>query len=969
MRESEPYPGEFYAPSVEELQDLFPKLEILELIACGGMGAVYKARQPQLDRFVALKILPPSVGKAQEYAERFRREARAMAQLNHPGVVGIFDFGQAGDYFFFVMEYVDGFTLHELIRAGSLEPKKAFSLFLQVCAGLAYAHEKGVVHLDIKPGNIMLDKEGRAKILDFGLASLRRGGETDGAKEDMGTPDYAAPERFGSDGIVDHRADIYSLGVVLYETLVGKVPKGEFAAASTLSEVDPAVDEVIENCLAPDPEDRYGAVQDLSRAVSASRRARQSVAGKKEREGDARPVKDLAAEKRREVVLSRLKWRLGILLVLAMLVGAGAFLFRDKIKLEFRKKQQSGAISGGKAGDQAEEMKTRLEEERAEKVKEVAPIVAEEKRVPDQKVKALSSEQTFTNGVGIEMIRVPEGSFRMGDLSGNQRENESPVHSVELSGYYLAATELTEGQWKSVMGRMRGDERGDRYPHDRVSWEAAMKFCRKLTEDEQAAGRLPEGYVYTLPTEAQWEHACRAGTESDYAGNLDALAWYADNSAGESHPVAGKQPNAWGFFDLHGNVSEWCLDHYAEKYPQDGALGHYGKGRLRVQRGGSWNDEGGRCRSAARTANRPAFRGAETGFRPCLTRAELVPLEQVDSNTAEEGEVSDEDEMEAEESSSVSDVAEEEDKRVDEATLEVPAIALKRVARLVGHEGAVHAVAVSPDAPFVVTGGADATLRIWQSVTGVLLQTLAARGPVAALSFSQDGRFLAVAGEASPEIAVWSMADRQVIRKVGSGLGRGIRDLVFLADGRSVAALHVFEDGQTDTAVIVWDLSSMKIRSRYDIRRQGMDSLAWTETGAAIVASSTRKGVVCVVPGERKVLWERDDLQGAVSVSPDGSVAHVGNQTVLMDGGVNAHEELRVRNNATALASDAGGRGYYALGLEYGKVLLRDAGNGAAIVVKQEYDGHCLAVAFYPGGNGLITGGEDGRASIWEIVE
>src|SRR5215472_3473176 len=212
-------------PSPEVLAKDFPQLEIIELLGQGGMGTVYKARQPQLDRFVALKILSAELSAQPAFAERFTREARALARLNHPNIVAVYDFGKAGDLYYFIMEYVDGMNLSQLEAAKKrLDPGQALSIVPKICEALQYAHDEGIVHRDIKPGNILMDKKGRVKIADFGLAKLL-GKPADvmltQSQSFLGTPLYMAPEQISDPQQVDHRADIYSLGVVFYEMLTG----------------------------------------------------------------------------------------------------------------------------------------------------------------------------------------------------------------------------------------------------------------------------------------------------------------------------------------------------------------------------------------------------------------------------------------------------------------------------------------------------------------------------------------------------------------------------------------------------------------------------------------------------------------------------------------------------------------------------------------------------------------------------
>lgn len=255
-------PEGFVPPDVSVLAEQFPQLEILQLLGQGGMGAVYKARQRQLDRLVAVKILPPQVGRAEAFAERFTREARSLAKLNHPGIVMVYDFGrtEAGLYYF-IMEFVDGTDLRHVIQAGQLSPVEALAVVPQICEALQYAHEEGVVHRDIKPENILLNKKGQIKIADFGLAKLldrpAAAYTLTQAGQRMGTPHYMAPEQIEHPHLVDHRADIFSLGVVFYEMLTGELPLGRFPPPSRKVHVDVRLDEVVLKTLEKEPERRY----------------------------------------------------------------------------------------------------------------------------------------------------------------------------------------------------------------------------------------------------------------------------------------------------------------------------------------------------------------------------------------------------------------------------------------------------------------------------------------------------------------------------------------------------------------------------------------------------------------------------------------------------------------------------------------------------------------------------------------
>jgi tRNA A-37 threonylcarbamoyl transferase component Bud32 len=268
---------ERYAPpGAAELRSLFPQVEILDLLGQGGMGAVYKARQVKLDRLVALKVLSPGVEKApRDFAERFAREARALARLNHPNIVTVHDFGDVDGLYYLVLELVEGVNLRQALEAGKLEPAQALQIISELCAALQYAHEMGVVHRDIKPENIMLDRQGRVKVADFGLAKLvgqaQAPGWRTGSGQAMGTPHYMAPEQWEKPLEVDHRADVYSLGIVFYELLTGELPLGKFAPPSRKAGIDARLDEVVLRAIEKQPEQRYQKMSEMKTAVESAR--------------------------------------------------------------------------------------------------------------------------------------------------------------------------------------------------------------------------------------------------------------------------------------------------------------------------------------------------------------------------------------------------------------------------------------------------------------------------------------------------------------------------------------------------------------------------------------------------------------------------------------------------------------------------------------------------------------------------
>ncbi len=282
-------------PEPAALAPEFPSLEILELLGRGGMGAVYKARQRDLARLVALKILRPGLDADPDFADRFGREARALAGLNHPGIVTLYEFGRtsAGRYFI-LMEFVEGVNLRQLLAAGRLAPREALAIVPPLCDALQYAHDRGLVHRDIKPENILVDRLGRVKIADFGIAKLASAtaaaaSQTNGAPDPgggadagvpvdatlaggkvVGTPAYMAPEQLAHPAQVDHRADLYALGVVFYQMLTGELPApGQLEPPSTRVALDVRLDAVVLRALERSPERRYGAASEMKTDLEA----------------------------------------------------------------------------------------------------------------------------------------------------------------------------------------------------------------------------------------------------------------------------------------------------------------------------------------------------------------------------------------------------------------------------------------------------------------------------------------------------------------------------------------------------------------------------------------------------------------------------------------------------------------------------------------------------------------------------
>ena len=263
----------------EQIAPYFPQLEILDCLGRGGMGVVYKARQKALNRLVALKLLAPERLQDTRFAERFTREAQALAALNHPNIVTVHDFGQAGGYYYLLMEFVDGLNLRQLMRARKFTPEEALAIVPPLCDALQFAHDRGIVHRDIKPDNLLLDQAGRLKVADFGIAKLmgtvsgggdagRSAAPENATQAAVGTPGYSAPEQKTDPQRVDHRADIYSLGVVFYELLTGELPGKKIEPPSKKVQTDVRLDEVVLRALENKPELRFQQVSQVKTCLA-----------------------------------------------------------------------------------------------------------------------------------------------------------------------------------------------------------------------------------------------------------------------------------------------------------------------------------------------------------------------------------------------------------------------------------------------------------------------------------------------------------------------------------------------------------------------------------------------------------------------------------------------------------------------------------------------------------------------------
>ena len=546
----------FVLPDTLELQRAFPELEIEALLGRGGMGVVYRVRQTKLDRQAALKILAPHRADDPVLAERFLREARTLARLSHPHIVSIFDMGRAGDFWFILMEYVDGASLRGLMGDGALSADEAVRLVPQICDAMQYAHDQGVVHRDIKPENVLVDQNGQVKIADFGIAKLAGDPHVDdvtltsvGAR--MGTSGYMAPEQASNTADVDHRADIYSLGIMFYEMLTGKLPTPDYTPPSRLSEVDARLDRVVERSLRDAPQDRFQQAAHLKQALESI--ASSNAAG------------------------ARLRFA-----ALALILGVAACVgFVGWSHYRAGRATPAGAAHAQPAAS-------------AKPRESPQPLQSPFTAVDAQSAQAawaerLQSPVELRDSAGIALRLIPPGVFEL-----------QPEYVVAVTRpFYLGRTEITVEQFRQFVaetGYVTEAESSGLGGFVHLSSESAdaerrpeyvWHHVRFSTGDDRPVGQVTvvdmerfcqwlsrkEGCLYRLPTEAEWNWAARAGIATTKIhpepwDDSGLFGWFGGVAENRSHAVAGKLPNAWGLFDMFGNMCEMCQDGWDDDFPQ-----------------------------------------------------------------------------------------------------------------------------------------------------------------------------------------------------------------------------------------------------------------------------------------------------------------------------------------------------------------------------------------------------------------
>jgi formylglycine-generating enzyme required for sulfatase activity len=571
-------PGDTSQPLPEQ----FGRYRIIKRLGQGVMGSVYLAEDTPLGRRVVLKVPDLGPESSPEARERFLDHARTAATLDHPYLCPVYDVGEIDGNLFLTMAYIEGQSLAALIGDEGWPQRQGAALVGNLALAMQEVHKKKVIHRDLKPTDVVIKATGERRepvIIDLGLGyrdnpedqRLNRLGQN------MGTLAYMAPEQIRGDlKEIGPACDVYALGVILYELLTGRLPfsGSGLAIAGQILTMTPL----------PPSTHRSGVDPAL----------------------DAICLKAMAKE----------------------------------------------------AGDRFDSMRAFAEvlnswQERLASPAPKPPSPEETTPAPPESepaAKSVTSKPTdpktneFAESIGIKLRLIPAGEFEMGSPYSDRKvhDDERPEHKVQITRpFCIGVYAVTQGQYRAVTGKNPSRFRGlDDHPVERVSWNEAIAFCNSLSERaclkpyyRSPSGEVTGGDGYRLPTEAEWEYACRAGSTARYsfgddATNLGEYAWHSDNSGNKTHPVGQKRPNAFGLYDMEGNVCEWCQDHYDPAYyEQSPAFDPDGPSPatrwrvmarwapIRVVRGGGWSNPSEFCRSAIRGASRPGGRLDYVGFR------------------------------------------------------------------------------------------------------------------------------------------------------------------------------------------------------------------------------------------------------------------------------------------------------------------------------------------------------------------
>ncbi|MBI4851513.1 MAG: SUMF1/EgtB/PvdO family nonheme iron enzyme [Acidobacteria bacterium] len=602
------------------------KYEIQTLLGLGGMGGVFRARHTFINNEVAIKLINPKLATHEEIVERFLREARAAAAIDHPNAVKVTDFGRADGMLYLVMEYVAGYNLTQLIRKkGKLSPSTTANIMSQICAALDDAHAKKIIHRDLKPDNVMIkvdrNKKHIVKVFDFGIAKMMMDGKQDNsitrAGTIVGTVNYMSPEQCRGEGNIDLRSDIYSLGVVAFEMLTGRLPftaptptglavkhivEPPPSLRSIVSEIPESVDKAVLKALNKEPKDRYTSAGEFANELLHAAHSE----GLYDQDTEFPPVSGIStgdynkppktssinaisntqlnAQGNTTVTENQKpKWLYAALgIVLLVVLAGGGYVGVSKFLVK------APAPPGSQEDD---------------------------KRYPG-------------------MVLIKGGWMKMGSEEGN--EDERPVRDIKVDSFYMDVTPVTNTQFQKFVNETKyvtdAEKEGEEYDWQRyasseradhpvtcISWNDAMAYAKWADK--------------RLPTEAEWEYAARGGKIGEsYPWGKEDPKNHANFGQGDlagaaltgevelpTKAVKAYPANGYGLFNMAGNVWQWCNDWYEKGYyfsasetnPKGPA-----SGKVKVLRGGSWYTDAAKIRVSARNSDTPTGgRQNDYGFR------------------------------------------------------------------------------------------------------------------------------------------------------------------------------------------------------------------------------------------------------------------------------------------------------------------------------------------------------------------
>ena len=599
----------------DEFQKRFTYNPNTDRLGEGGFGEVFKTYDTVRDRWVAMKV---SKVRPELENVRLRKEVEMVNHLpEHPNIAfyeACYTFREmSGEYDFGILQYYEEGNLSQLLKNNSLSLSPKQSLLSQILEGLDFLHAQGIIHRDLKPQNILMVRRQNGeyipKITDFGISKqldINKSSVFSNSLAGAGTLTYASPEQLGAREIRKN-TDLWSFGVIAFQTFTGQLPftTGEHASTSEagrtelfrqinsgrLPEIINSIPEpwqtLIRRCLVTDPAQRLKNTQEAKNILAGNGRdVARNVSTETEYETkiDQPPSKPSEPLKPSDPLPPRPTTPINKKYLLFAAIAAAIVLLLIFGWQAFNRNSESG-----KNNSTANDM--------------------EQKQAP--------AIPASINDNAIDMVFVQGGTFTMGctpEQGSDCYSDEKPAHQVTVSSFYIGKYEVTQEQWKMIMGSNPSNFKGDNLPVESVSWYDVQEFIRKLNAQT--------GKQYRLPTEAEWEFACRGGLQSahyKYSGsnNLNDIAWYSDNSGKTTHPVGTKSPNELGIYDMNGNVWEWCDDWYgayssgAQTNPQGTASGSY-----RVFRGGSCYCIARYARVSNRFNSTPDFRNYNLlGFR------------------------------------------------------------------------------------------------------------------------------------------------------------------------------------------------------------------------------------------------------------------------------------------------------------------------------------------------------------------